>query len=187
MSQPSLAQAVTWIGFLIDAAMISVLMPCALKMSTISSIRLRPSIPMSSSLPRNGDTYVAPALAASIACAAEKTSVTFVWIPFAVSILQALRPSSHIGSLITMFGWIAARGRASSTILSASREMTSAEIGPSTIVVISFTTSSKTLPSLAIREGFVVTPQITPRSFAHLMSFTFAVSIKSFIVFPAFH
>ena len=105
-------------------------------------------------------------------------------MPFAVSCLQALRPSSHIGSFITIFLCIAARGRASSTILSASSEITSAETGPSTISVISFTTCLKSLPSLAIREGFVVTPQIMPISLARLMSSTLAVSIKSFIGTP---
>ena len=103
-------------------------------------------------------------------------------MPFAVSCLQALRPSSHIGSFITIFLCIAARGRASSTILSASSEITSAETGPSTISVISFTTCLK---SFAIREGFVVTPQIMPISLARLMSSTLAVSIKSFIGTPS--
>ena len=182
MSQPAIAACVTWMGFLMEAAIIWVLMPCTLNMPEISSIRSIPVMPMSSSLPRKGETYVAPALAASIACAAEKMSVTFVFMPLAVSSLQATRPSAHMGSFITIFLLIAARGRASSTILSASSEMTSAEMGPSTISVISLTTSSKTLPSLAMREGLVVTPQITPILLASRISSVLAVSIKSFIL-----
>ena len=58
---------------------------------------------------------------------------------------------------------------------------TSPLIGPSTIDAISAITSSNTLPSFAIRDGLVVTPQITPISFAFLISSTFAVSIKNFI------
>ena len=61
---------------------------------------------------------------------------------------------------------------------------TSALMGPSTMAVISAITSSKTLPSLAIREGLVVTPQITPSSLAARISSMFAVSIKSFIEIP---
>ena len=37
---------------------------------------------MSSKRPKNGDTYVAPALAANNACPAEKIKVQFVLIPF---------------------------------------------------------------------------------------------------------
>ena len=40
--------------------------------------------------------------------------------------------------------------------------------------VIALITSVKSLPSFAIKEGFVVTPQITPRSLAFLMSSTLA-------------
>ena len=64
--------------------------------------------------------------------------------------------------------------------------LTSPLIGPSTIEVISLITSVKSLPSLAIREGLVVTPQITPISLAFLISSTFAVSIKNFIVALSF-
>lgn len=67
---------------------------------------------------------------------------------------------------------------ASSTIPLWSKLITSALIGPSTIVLISFTTSIKSLPSLAIRDGFVVTPHITPNSLASFISSMFAVSIK---------
>ena len=50
-------------------------------------------------------------------------------------------------------------------------------------IAISAITSSKTRPSFAIKDGFVVTPQITPISLAFLISSTFAVSIKNFIDF----
>ena len=60
-------------------------------------------------------------------------------------------------------------------------EISQVKIGPSTIDVISLITSLKSLPSFAIRDGFVVTPQITPISLAALISSTFAVSIKNFM------
>ena len=156
------------------------------KIVTISSIRLIPAVLISSSLPRNGDTYVAPALAASKAWLAVKISVTFVLMPSADRTLTAFKPSTVIGILTTMFGWIAAISRPSLIMPSASTvvALTSPLIGPSTIVVISLMTSLKSLPSLAIRDGFVVTPQITPMSFAFLISSTFAVSMKNFIILP---
>ena len=58
------------------------------------------------------------------------------------------------------------------------------EVGPSTIEVISLITSLKSKPSLAIKDGLVVTPQITPKSLALRMSSTFAVSIKKRMVSP---
>ena len=64
--------------------------------------------------------------------------------------------------------------------------LTSPLIGPSTMDAISLITSTKSLPSFAIREGLVVTPQITPMSFAFLMSSTFAVSIKKRITLLLF-
>ncbi len=59
---------------------------------------------------------------------------------------------------------------------------TSPLIGPSTISVISLITSAKSLPDFAIKDGLVVTPQITPMSFAFLISSTIAVSTKNFII-----
>jgi hypothetical protein len=41
----------------------------------------------------NGETIVAPALAASRACPAENTSVQFVFMPLSVNHLMALMPS----------------------------------------------------------------------------------------------
>lgn len=46
--------------------------------------------------------------------------------------MVAFKPSAHMGILIMMFLWIFTSSLASSTILSACREITSAEIGPST-------------------------------------------------------
>ena len=53
-------------------------------------------------------------------------------------------------------------------------------------MVISFITSLKSLPSLAISDGFVVTPHITPKSFAFFISSIFAVStnIISLLIIP---
>jgi hypothetical protein len=107
-------------------------------------------------------------------------------MPFSVSILHAANPSSQKGSLITILslnsGIFAINASASSTIKAASSAMTSAEIGPSTIPAISLITSAKSRPSLAISEGFVVTPQITPISAALRISSTLAVSMKSFMI-----
>ena len=51
----------------------------------------------------NGETYVAPALAAISACAAEKISVTLVSIPSLLSTLVAANPSGVHGILIITF------------------------------------------------------------------------------------
>jgi len=62
---------------------------------------------------------------------------------------------------------------------SAFRFTASALIGPSTIEQISAMTCLKSLPSLAISEGLVVTPSTTPRFAASRISFTSAVSKKN--------
>ena len=56
--------------------------------------------------------------------------------------------------------------------------LTSPLIGPSTIAAISLITSLKSRPSLAIIEGLVVTPQITPYHLLFFISSTLAVSKK---------
>ena len=63
-----------------------------------------------------------------------------------------------------MFGWMAAISRPSAIMPSASVVVafTSPLIGPSTMDVISEITSLKSRPSLAIRDGLVVTPQMIP-------------------------
>ena len=150
------------------------------KISAISRIRSTPRTLMSSSRPKKGETYVAPALAASSAWLAEKTRVTLVLIPSFARTFTAFKPSTVMGIFTTMFLWIAAISLPSRIMPSASVVVafTSPLIGPSTIWVISRITSLKSRPSLAIRDGLVVTPQITPMSSAFLISSTFAVSTK---------
>ena len=105
----------------------------------------------------------------------------FTLMPFSESTLVALSPSLVIGSFTTMFLWIFASSVPSATILSASRLTASALMGPFTMEHISAITCLKSRPSLAMSEGFVVTPSTTPRLAASRISFTFAVSIKNFI------
>ena len=63
-----------------------------------------PGCDISSSLPRNGDTYAAPALAAKRAWLAENISVTLHLMPSDESTYTALRPSTVIGIFTTMLG-----------------------------------------------------------------------------------
>ena len=56
MCAPRSAASVTWIGLRMEAAMISVSKPCTAKMSATCEMSSRPFWPISSSLPRNGDT-----------------------------------------------------------------------------------------------------------------------------------
>ena len=88
-----------------------------------------------------------------------------------------------MGIFTTMFRWIAAISRPSRIICSASTAaaFTSPLIGPSTIAAISPITWRKSRPSFAISDGFVVTPQMIPISFAMRISSTLAVSIKNLI------
>ncbi len=129
----------------------------------------------------NGETKVAPALAASSAWFAEKHSVTLVWWPSEVSALQALRPSSVSGSLMQILSAIFESAAASFIIALYSVAVTSAETGPSTIEQISLVTSTMSRPAFRINDGLVVTPSSRPRSFSSRMSFTSAVSTKNFI------
>ena len=66
----------------------------------MSLISLIPSKELSSSLPTNGETYVAPALVASIACATENIKVTLTLIPSEDNSLHAINPSGVQGTLI---------------------------------------------------------------------------------------
>ena len=67
----------------IEAASISVdFQFCFAYTFAISLMRHRPPYELSSTLPTNGDTYVAPALAASIACDGENINVTFTLTNF---------------------------------------------------------------------------------------------------------
>src|SRR5690625_979584 len=137
---------------------------------------------MSSKRPKNGDTYVAPARAASSAWVALKISVTFVLILRSLNAFTAFKPSSVIGTLTVILGAIAANSFPSSIIPSASSAITSALTEPDTSAVISFKRSWKDTPSLATRLGFVVTPAKTPNSCAARISSIFAVSTKNFII-----
>ncbi|EAL05875.1 conserved hypothetical protein [Listeria monocytogenes str. 1/2a F6854] len=112
-----------------------------------------------------------------------KISVTFVLMPSAVRVWTAFKPSSVIGIFTTTFGAHFARIRASSTILSASRPITSALTGPSTIEQISLITSSNGRPSFAMMVGLVVTPSTKPSSLIRFISDTLAVSKKNFIIY----
>ncbi len=58
-----------------------------------------PSLPTSSSRPTKGEMKLAPALAASSACAAEKHSVTLTIVPSLVSVRHVLSPSGVSGTL----------------------------------------------------------------------------------------
>ena len=138
---------------------------------------------MSSMRPTNGLTKDAPARAASSAWLAEKTRVTFVRMPSFFRPLTAFMPSGVIGTLTTTCGSRPARTCPSAIIPSASSASTSAEIGPSTMEAISLMTAWKSFPSLAIRDGFVVTPEMNPMSLALRMASTSAVSIKNSISF----
>ena len=60
-----------------------------------------PAIELSSSLPTKGETYAAPAFAASIACATSNIRVTFTRIKFLHdSSAHASKPSGVQGTLI---------------------------------------------------------------------------------------
>jgi transaldolase len=66
----------------------------------ISFTRHRPPKELSSTLPTKGETYVAPALAASIACDTLKIKVTLTLILFSDNSLHARRPLGVQGTLI---------------------------------------------------------------------------------------
>ena len=106
---------------------------------------------------------LAPAFAARMACAAEKQRVTLTLIPSSLRTRVAFRPSRVSGHLTTTLGAIFAYSRPSRIIPSASSLVHSAEIGPATISQMAAMCCLKsTLPSLAIRLGFVVTPSASP-------------------------
>ena len=69
----------------------------------MSLMRHRPPNELSSTLPTNGDTYVAPALAARIACDGENIRVTFTLTNDLDNCLQTYNPSGVHGTLIVAF------------------------------------------------------------------------------------
>ena len=72
-------------------------------MPVICATRETPSKELSSTLPTKGETYAAPALAARIACAAEKINVTLTFIDSLAKILQAANPPRVQGTLIASY------------------------------------------------------------------------------------
>src|SRR6185312_15925492 len=150
---------------------------------TISSTIAIPSCPTSSKRPTNGDTMVAPAFATNKACTGEKTKVTLVRMPSAVSFFTATMPFSVIGIFTTTLLANFASSLPSETIWSISSPITSAETGPLTSLQIDLITSKKGFPDFAIRDGLVVTPSTQPRKLAALISSISAESIKNFISF----
>src|ERR1043165_5577052 len=136
-----------------------------------------PSSPTSSRRPMKGLTRNAPALATSSAWRGWKHSVMLVRRPSDVSVLQARRPSTVLGSFTTMLDAILAFSRPSFSITAYSVEITSAETGPRTTSQISARRLAYGTFSLAISEGLVVTPSSTPISWACLISSRLAVSM----------
>src|SRR6218665_13106 len=110
----------------------------------------------------NGETKVAPALAASRAWVGEKHRVTLVEMPSLAKAAQAIRPSRVSGIFTTTLGAMPASFLPSAIIASWVVAATSALIGPGTRSQISAITSSIGRPDLAIRVGLVVTPSIRP-------------------------
>src|SRR3989338_303940 len=140
-----------------------------------------PSSPTSSSLPRNGETKVAPAFAAKRAWAAENTNVTLVFMPFLESIRTALSPSSVMGTLTTTFAAHEANPPPSAAMSSAFSETPSTETGPGTNLHISRIASFCFLPDFNMSVGLVVTPSTMPISANLLILSASAVSRKIFM------
>ena len=145
-------------------------------MVQISAMRFIPSAPKSSSLPTKGDIKVAPALAASNACPAEKHKVTFTIISRAEIYLQTISPALVKGTLIVTCGPIADKTAASASMPSTSVAVTSALTGPSIKSQIAAMVFLISPPDLAINDGLVVTPSIMPVSNKASICFTSAVS-----------
>src|SRR5262245_42749927 len=147
----------------------------------MSRIRSMPTALMSSRRPRNGLMYHAPAFADRRAWVAEKQSVWLTRIPSPLRCLTALRPSFVSGHLTTTLGATWASSSPSFTIPSKSVATTSRLTSPGTIEQISSTSGRKGRFSLAASDGLVVTPSTTPSAIPSRISFTLAVSRKTFI------
>ena len=143
-----------------------------------------PGWEMSSSRPTKGEMKEAPALAARIAWAAEKHSVTLTMVPSSESSLQVLSPSRVSGTLTVTFLASRARRRPSASMVGWSRAVTSALTGPGTTAQISWMTSKNFLPVLAMSEGLVVTPSSNPVAASSRISPKSAVSTKNFMASP---
>ena len=111
---------------------------------------------------------------------AEKHSVTFTRMPSLLNAAHAMMPSRVSGHFTTMFLWILDRLWPSRIIEEASVATTSALMSPSTMSQMRRTCSSIGRPSLAMRDGLVVTPSRIPQLAPFLISSRFAVSRKNF-------
>src|SRR5712691_11420188 len=105
-------------------------------------------------------------------------------MPLPLRYFTALSPSLVSGHFTTALGAICASSSPSFTIPSKSVATTSRLTSPGTIAQISSTRGRNGRFSLAMSDGFVVTPSTTPMATPSLISETFAVSRKIFIVRP---
>src|SRR5438552_12033999 len=105
-------------------------------------------------------------------------------MPLPERYFTALRPSLVSGHFTTAFGATCANSSPSFTMPSKSVATTSRLTSPGTMLQISSTSGRNGRFSLAISDGFVVTPSTTPMAMPSLISLTFAVSRKIFICSP---
>src|SRR5688500_7033542 len=105
-------------------------------------------------------------------------------MPLPERYFTALSPSLVRGHFTTAFGAICASSSPSLTMPSKSTATTSRLTSPGTIEQISSTSGRNGFFSLAMSDGFVVTPSTTPMATPSLISETFAVSRKIFIASP---
>src|SRR5262245_41142583 len=103
-------------------------------------------------------------------------------MPLPLRCFTALSPSLVSGHLTTALGAICASSSPSFTMPSKSVATTSRLTSPGTIEQISSTRGRNGRFSLAISDGFVVTPSTTPMATPSLISVTFAVSRKIFMI-----
>ena len=140
-----------------------------------------PSWPVSSMRPMNGLTYLAPALAASMAWFVENISVTFTGMSSEDRRRHAARPSGVMGTFTTTLLPYRRSLRPSSTIASLSVATTSRLTSPFITSDISAIASAGLPPAFASRDGFVVMPSTSPMSLYFLISPMSAVSRNIFI------
>src|SRR6266849_1877615 len=103
-------------------------------------------------------------------------------MPWPVRYFTALRPSLVSGHFTTTFCGIWASSSPSFTMPSKSVATTSRLTSPGTMPLISSTCGRNGRFSLAMSVGLVVTPSTTPSATPSLISLTFAVSRKIFMV-----
>src|SRR5262245_39455087 len=105
-------------------------------------------------------------------------------MPLPERYFTAFRPSLVSGHFTTALDAICASSSPSLIMPSKSVATTSRLTSPGTIEQISSTSGRNGFFSLAMSDGFVVTPSTTPRATPSRISETFAVSRKSFIASP---